>query len=158
VANEEVKSGGGGKDEADEDEIRARFAGLDAAKPVPHDDLPPVPDVRIERPDTRTARGPEASAAARGDGPGSVLAGMGTRGLRGSSMALTVGTTLVASIGMGVGLGWLADRYLLHSRETPWGLIVGFLVGVVYGFMNLIRVANRINSDAESGGGGAAGK
>jgi F0F1-type ATP synthase assembly protein I len=60
-------------------------------------------------------------------------------------IASTIGFSLVGSIVAGTVLGLLADRYLLHSTTTPWGLIIGFLAGVLSGFISLIRVTNRLN-------------
>lgn len=145
-------------DENDE-EIRARFARveeqarLDAA---PHDVLPPVPEVKFERPAL-----PGAKSAAKGtssgsewgnssgpaSGGGTLLGSAGN--VRGFGLAMTIGTNLVASILVGTGLGWAADRYLLHSAGTPWGLIVGFMLGVASGFVSLVRTANRLNDDAK---------
>jgi F0F1-type ATP synthase assembly protein I len=71
----------------------------------------------------------------------------GSGDMRSSGQALTIGTSLVASIIVGTGAGWLVDKYLLHSTGTPWGLVCGFMLGVASGFVNLIRVTNQLNKD-----------
>ena len=58
--------------------------------------------------------------------------------------AMGAGTALMGSLVGGVVLGWIVDRYLIHSA-TPWGLIVGFAVGTILGFTNLIRLSNELN-------------
>ena len=73
--------------------------------------------------------------------------GLSGSDLRGVGAASAIGITLAVSIGLGTGLGWLADKYLLHSSGTPWGLIVGFLFGTTSGFINLVRVTNSLNKD-----------
>ena len=152
----------GDKSAATQDDIRARFAGLEDdsnAIRAANDDLPPVPVVSYERPGAKPTRKPSSGSGAANTGSESPLKGFveARSSLRGSSMALTIGTTLVASIVVGAGLGWLVDHFLLHNPPTPWGLIVGFMIGVAYGFVNLIQVANRINRDDDaekrSGGG-----
>lgn len=118
----------------DEEELRKRF-------PDPNTDprlrgtveLPPVPEMNFTRPNTRTAEG---LSSGMGGKPGE---------FKNLGIASTIGFSLVGSIIAGTGLGWLADRYLLHSGGTPWGLIVGFFAGVLVGFINLVRTANRLN-------------
>ena len=50
-----------------------------------------------------------------------------------------MGTDLLAALIVGGGLGWLADTYLLDS--TPWGMVVGLILGVVAGIRNAYRAA-----------------
>ena len=131
------------RDEQDED-LRARFPDpeADARLRTPRGDaLPKVPQAEFHRPTLKSAETPGSK--------NSVLAGLSGGDLRGIGAASTIGITLVASIAIGAGLGWLVDKYLLHSTSTPWGLIVGFLLGVISGFMNLIRVASRLNRDGD---------
>ncbi|MGB7404603.1 MAG: AtpZ/AtpI family protein [Pacificimonas sp.] len=47
---------------------------------------------------------------------------------------------LVAGILVGAALGYFADRWL---ETSPWLMILGFLLGLVAGFMNLMRAVNR---------------
>lgn len=130
------------RNDEDEDDIRARFARLQEppAEAAANDQLPPVPDIQFERPK------PKPEGERRGFGVGTTLVGS-SRDVKGSGIALSIGTNLVASIIVGTGLGWLADKYLLHSGATPWGLIVGFMLGVVAGFVGLVRAANQLNKD-----------
>jgi F0F1-type ATP synthase assembly protein I len=146
-ANEEQgPAGGGGQAQGeggDDEDLRARFpdVGTDERLRVPRgDSLPHVPDARFERP---VLRRPEDALA-----KSPRLKAM-TDDLRGFGMAGTVGMTLVFSIGIGAGLGWAVDHFLLKDPPTPWGLIVGFLLGTASGFINLVRVTNRLNPDDE---------
>ncbi len=49
---------------------------------------------------------------------------------------LRVGIELLAGLCVGLGLGWLADRYV---GTRPWGLIAGFLLGSAAGIVNVFR-------------------
>lgn len=138
---ENGQEGDGDKD------LRARFPDPDndARLRTPRvDELPPPPRVNFERPRPRK---PEQNVRRRGIRlGGSPL----TDDMRGAGIASTVGITLAASIAVGTGLGWLFDTFVLKGRTagaTPWGLIVGFLVGTASGFVNLGRVAGRLNKD-----------
>ena len=71
--------------------------------------------------------------------------GLGGENSAGMGHAMGIGTSLVGSILGGAGLGWLADRYLIHPAETPWGLIAGFCLGCLSGFVNLIYRAEALN-------------
>jgi Putative F0F1-ATPase subunit Ca2+/Mg2+ transporter len=70
--------------------------------------------------------------------------GIGSRDAGSMGKAMGVGTALVGSIIGGVVLGLLADKFLIKS-VTPYGLIVGFLLGTISGFANLIKLANELN-------------
>lgn len=130
------------------DDIEARFPKpeTDERLQAARVELPPVPEIQFERPKTRTANPPKPGEAGKGGlgSGGSMLGG----DLRGLGQASTLGITLVVSIAVGAGFGYLADRYLIKSA-TPWGLIVGFLLGVASGFVNLIRVAGQLDRDAK---------
>ncbi|MCE9536446.1 MAG: AtpZ/AtpI family protein, partial [Nitrospirae bacterium] len=52
----------------------------------------------------------------------------------GLGQAVRIGTDLLASLIVGGGLGWVADTYLFGS--TPWGMVVGLVLGVVAGVRN----------------------
>lgn len=132
-------------DEQSADDIVARF-------PKPEDvtvgrisDLPEPPKMTYNRPNLRRDTDPLP------EGTKSVLANVGSnsRNLRSMGVAGTIGISLAVSIGVGAGLGWLVDTYLLGSPQPPWGLIVGFLLGVFSGFANLIRITNQLNRDSE---------
>jgi ATP synthase protein I len=48
-----------------------------------------------------------------------------------------LGLEMLVSVLIGVGGGYLLDRYL-HTR--PWLMILGFILGAAAGFRNLIRL------------------
>lgn len=48
----------------------------------------------------------------------------------------TIGITLVVSTVIGLGAGYYADRWL---GTSPWLLLLGLLLGIVAGFVNLFR-------------------
>lgn len=70
--------------------------------------------------------------------------GIGSQDAGNMGKAMGVGTALVGSIIGGVVVGWLADKFLIKA-STPYGLIVGFLLGTISGFANLIKLANQLN-------------
>ncbi|MFZ2004748.1 MAG: AtpZ/AtpI family protein [Stellaceae bacterium] len=49
-----------------------------------------------------------------------------------------IGIELLASLLVGLALGWVADRFL---GTRPWGLILGFFIGAAAGMMNAFREA-----------------
>ena len=53
--------------------------------------------------------------------------------------AFMVGTHIVGGIIAGLLLGYLFDHFF---KTEPWGLIVGFLLGVVAGFKNAYQEMN----------------
>jgi len=63
----------------------------------------------------------------------------------GLGQAVRLGTELLASVVVGGGLGWLADTYLFAS--APWGLVVGLVLGVAAGILNVYRASQRWGSD-----------
>ena len=96
--------------------------------------LPDPPKVRFERP--KKAEDPaEKFLNKRGVDAGEA----GNMG-----HAFGIGTALVGSIVAGTLLGWLLDKYLIHPKETPWGLIGGFFLGCISGFANLMKLAGRL--------------
>lgn len=128
---------------ADADDIMERFPKPEEVTLGRRGDLPDPPQGTFHRPNLRRDTDPLP------EGTKSVLAstGRGAQNLRNMGVGGTVGISLVVSIAVGAGLGWLVDTYLLHSTGTPIGLIVGFMLGVFSGFANLIRVTNRLNRD-----------
>ena len=54
--------------------------------------------------------------------------------------AFMVGTHIVGGIIAGLLLGYLFDHFF---KTEPWGLIVGFFLGVVAGFKNAYQEMNR---------------
>ena len=126
-------------EDEEESDLRSRFPDVekDTRLRTPRGEaLPGVPEAKYERPK------PPPDPALRGGGISPL-----SPDLRGMGEASTIGITLVASIAIGTGLGWLVDTFLLKSGGTPWGLIAGFFLGVASGFVNLVRVANRLNKD-----------
>jgi len=135
-----------GRDNADlDEELAARFPRPEEIVMPRGSDLPEPPKAAYQRPNLRRDTDPLP------EGSNSVLAAVGqrSRNLRSLGVGGTIGISLVVSIGVGTGFGWLADKYLLHSTQMPWGLIVGFMVGVGSGFYNLIRVTNQLNEESE---------
>ncbi|SPP65016.1 AtpZ/AtpI family protein [Nitrospira lenta] len=57
----------------------------------------------------------------------------------GLGQAVRIGTDLLASLIVGGGVGWVLDTYLLDS--TPWGMVVGLVLGVIAGIRNAYRAA-----------------
>lgn len=57
----------------------------------------------------------------------------------GLGQAVRIGTDLLASLIVGGGLGWVLDTYILDS--TPWGMVVGLVLGVIAGIRNAYRSA-----------------
>ncbi len=54
----------------------------------------------------------------------------------GLGLGMRVGIELVSALAVGVGLGYLADRFV---GTRPWGVIVGFFLGAAAGMLNAIR-------------------
>jgi len=77
----------------------------------------------------RRLREREGSDGAKPNRGGSSSAGLG--------MAMRIGVELVASLLVGVGIGWGLD-YLLGT--SPWLLLLFFLLGSAAGMMNIYRV------------------
>lgn len=57
----------------------------------------------------------------------------------GLGQAVRIGTELLAALIVGGGLGWLIDTYLLGS--SPWGIVIGLVLGVIAGIRNAYRRA-----------------
>ena len=137
------------KGEPDEQEpevdLRERFPDVeqDARLQTSTSDLPPPPAFEAKPPRTRAATGERASDETLKFGrAGNIKSG----DLRGMGAGYMIGVSLVTSILVGAGLGWLADKFLIRSA-TPWGLIIGFFVGVVSGFVTMIQTAQKLNKD-----------
>ena len=94
---------------------------------------PPDPLARLARRLDRARREQaEGRTTRRGDPrePGGAL-GVGVR----------IGIELVAALCVGLALGWLFDRAV---GTRPWGLLVGFLLGIAAGMLNVFRAASQI--------------
>jgi len=66
----------------------------------------------------------------------------------GYGQALKLSSEFIAGIVVGVGLGWFLDRV---AGTSPWGLIVGLMLGFGAGVLNVLRSAGAV---AEFGQGG----
>lgn len=75
----------------------------------------------------------------------------------GGAMAfgLRIGIEMIAALCVGVGLGWLADRYL---GIRPWGLIAGFFLGSAAGIMNAFRAVQGMGGGPPAGTGKGSGR
>jgi ATP synthase protein I len=56
----------------------------------------------------------------------------------GMGRGMQMGMELVAGVLAGALLGWLVDRWF---GLTPWGIIIGFVLGTAAGFRNVYRRA-----------------
>jgi ATP synthase protein I len=56
---------------------------------------------------------------------------------------LRLGVELVAAVFVGAGLGWASDK---SFGTRPWGIIVGFFVGIVVGMYEVFRVMMSMNA------------
>ena len=106
---------------------------LDIAKVT----LPDAPKMDWKRPQTEAAGTKPQKASAVAD-------------LRGAGIGYTIGITLVTSILIGTGLGYAVDKFLFGSPATPWGLIIGFLIGMVTGFVQMFSITNRLNAEEDA--------
>ncbi len=59
----------------------------------------------------------------------------------GLGQAVRIGTELLAALIVGGGLGWAADTYLLDT--SPWGMVVGLVLGAVAGVRNAYLAAQQ---------------
>lgn len=132
-------------EDPDSDDIAARFPKPEEVAIQQKSNLPEPPKAVYNRPNLRRDTDPLP------EGSKGVVASLAGRGgnVRNMGVAGTIGISLAVSIGVGAGLGWLIDKYLLGSPVTPWGLIFGFLLGVFSGFANLIRITNQLNRDSD---------
>ena len=86
----------------------------------------------------RRRRELEASLAARSTGGAKGDGNAKTSTLAGYGQALKLSSEFIAGIVVGVGLGWFLDRV---AGTSPWGLIVGLLLGFGAGVLNVLRTA-----------------
>jgi ATP synthase protein I len=59
-------------------------------------------------------------------------------------MASVIGVQLVASTAIGIGIGYLLDRWL---GTDPWMKVIFLILGSVAGFREMIRTANQASED-----------
>ena len=69
-------------------------------------------------------------------------------------VGLRLGIELVSAVVVGVGIGWLLDRWL---GTQPWLLILFFMLGAGAGMLNVVRAADRLKIGKGSNGGGGSG-
>ena len=62
-------------------------------------------------------------------------------GMTGFGAAIKLSSEFVAGIAVGVGIGWVIDRW---AGTSPWGLIVFLLLGFVAGVLNVLRSAGKV--------------
>ena len=86
-------------------------------------------DARLKEARARKARPDEA-------GEGKAIAHR-----TGLGLAFRIGTELVSALVVGVGIGWLLDRWL---GTAPWFLVVFLFLGAGAGIMNVYRTVNRL--------------
>ncbi|MDX8459065.1 AtpZ/AtpI family protein [Mesorhizobium humile] len=66
----------------------------------------------------------------------------------GYGQALKLSSEFIAGVVVGVGLGWIIDR---AAGTTPWGLIVGLLLGFGAGILNVLRSAGLASEFGQGG-------
>ena len=59
----------------------------------------------------------------------------------GLGQAIRVGTEMLAALIVGGGLGWVGDTYLFNT--SPWGMVVGLVLGGAAGVRGAYRAAQR---------------
>lgn len=79
----------------------------------------------------RKAQGERAAKAAKDKAPGP-----GIKANSAVGFGFRVGVDLTAALIVGVFLGWAVDRW---GGTSPWGLVVGFMLGAAAGVMNVYR-------------------
>jgi|SRR5687768_37519 len=61
--------------------------------------------------------------------------------IRRSGMAWSIGIAFVCSVGFLLVLGWGAD---LLFGSSPWGVVIGIIIGSLIGFYQLFRFSSQI--------------
>ena len=61
------------------------------------------------------------------------------------SAGYSFAASLIGGVLMGVGFGWLLDRF---ANTGPWGLIGGTLIGVGFSTVTVVRQAARMSDEA----------
>jgi ATP synthase protein I len=64
------------------------------------------------------------------------------RAQRAAAPWLNAAWRVVGGVLVGGGVGWLVDEKLLHS--TPWGLVVGLMLGLGAGFYALMQAVGAV--------------
>lgn len=89
------------------------------------------PEVRDEQPVVMAPYEPETS----------------TETARRGGLAYSAGIVFVASVVFCLFVGWGAD---LLIGSSPWGLVVGIILGSIIGFLQFFRITSRIFNAADS--------
>lgn len=63
-----------------------------------------------------------------------------------SSIGFRASVDMIAGVLMGIFLGYLAERYFI---KTPWGVLIGFIIGSAAGFRNVYRLTKRYAASAQ---------
>ena len=66
----------------------------------------------------------------------------------GLGVGFRIGIELLASLLVGLALGWVADRFL---GTRPWGLVLGFFIGAAAGMVNVFREAQGLGRSGPRG-------
>jgi ATP synthase protein I len=75
--------------------------------------------------------------------------GTKTSGASGYGQAFKLSSEFIAGIAVGLGVGWLVDRW---AGTSPWGLIVFLLLGFGAGILNVLRSAGLVAQFGQQGG------
>jgi ATP synthase protein I len=68
----------------------------------------------------------------------------GMRALRNAAQLSAIGLTLVLATVIGFGMGFLLDRWL---GTRPWLMMLFTILGIVAGFVEMIRAVTRASED-----------
>ena len=61
---------------------------------------------------------------------------------RKSGLAYGAVTALIGAILLILAVGWMVDRV---AGTSPWGIVVGIILGAVIGFYQFIRISSKID-------------
>lgn len=61
--------------------------------------------------------------------------------------AFRIATDFIAAVAIGALIGWGLDRWL---ETKPWFLLLFFILGVAAGLLNVIRLANKLQAEADA--------
>ena len=61
---------------------------------------------------------------------------------RKSGLAYGAVTALIGAILLFLAVGWMVDRV---AGTSPWGIVVGIILGAVIGFYQFIRISSKID-------------
>jgi F0F1-type ATP synthase assembly protein I len=62
------------------------------------------------------------------------------------SNLVSLGLQFPSAIIVGFGFGYLFDRWL---HTDPWGKIVGFILGMIAGYVNFFREYKKLNRESK---------